>query len=392
LENVLIRDRRFAEHHHTLLDAKNFDLSVNTAALFTGTISINHIDISNAAIDLYTDSTGYSNTALFKTGPEKNKGKSAKNSSATEIEKFGLTNVGLKVDDQRAKKLFDFVINDLHGNIAHPDSGWYATFHLDALAKSMAFSTRHGSFIKNKSLEGDFTAGFNKKTGKINVNSAALNIGDDPFKINAVFETGKPAATFLFHIACDQLLWRHASALLAQNITLKLNQFDMAKPIGVTAIISGSFKGGDPYLYITAAVRNNTVTIPGSILDDCTFNGIFTNNYHNGKGFSDENSVIRLTRLTGSYHYLPFTIDTGSIINLNRPIAAGNFKANFPVADLNYLFGKIARFSGGTAAVDLRYRADIVDYRINKPIVAGSISFKKADINYIPDVIELYRQ
>ncbi len=29
LKNVLIRDKRYPEHHHTLLDAKNFDVSVD---------------------------------------------------------------------------------------------------------------------------------------------------------------------------------------------------------------------------------------------------------------------------------------------------------------------------------------------------------------------------
>ncbi len=383
LDNVLLRDKRFTEHHHTLLNAKNFDVSVNTADLFTGTISINHIDISNAAIDLYTDSLGYSNTAVLKNKAKKNNNQTSK-STAPEIGKFTLTNVGFKVDDQKANKLFDFVINDLDGKMTYPDSGWHATFHLDVIAKSMAFSTTHGSFIKQKELQGDFVAGCNKNTGKINVQAKELYIGNDPFNINALFDTGKPDATFMFHIACKELLWRHASSLLAQNITLKLNQFNMAKPIGVKAIISGSFNGGDPYLYVTASVKNNTIIIPGSTLDNCTFEGVFTNSYLKGNGLTDENSVIRLVGLTGSYHHIPFNIDTGSIINLTKPIATGNFTANFPVADLNYLLGaKVARFSKGSISAKLRYRADIVDYRINKPVISGSIDFKNADINYL---------
>jgi hypothetical protein len=386
LDNVLIRDKRFSQHHHTLLDAKNFDVSLNTADLFKGTLTINHIDISNAYIDLYTDSTGYSNTSLFKKGSKTNTGKTAKGNSATQVGKFSLTNVSFKINDQKARKLFDFLINDLNGTMQYPDSGWHASFHLDVTAKSMAFSTTHGSFIKNKALQGDFNAGFNQKTGRINVSTDELDIDDDPFRISAVFETAKPDATFNFHIACKELLWRHASALLAQNISLKLDQFNIAKPIGVTAIISGSFSGGDPYLYITATVRNNKVSIPGSDLDDCGFDGVFTNNYRNGKGLTDENSVIRLTHMTGNYNHLPFRIDTGSIINLTKPIATGNFRSGFPVTNLNELVdNRIIKFTNGTANINLRYRADIIDYRINKPIVAGSISFKNADINYVPD-------
>src|SRR3982751_5953147 len=34
LENVTLRDKQWATHHHTLLSTKNFDVSLNTAALF----------------------------------------------------------------------------------------------------------------------------------------------------------------------------------------------------------------------------------------------------------------------------------------------------------------------------------------------------------------------
>ena len=391
LKNVLIRDKRFAQHHHTLLDAKDFAVSVNALAFLKGTISINNISISNATIDIYTDSTGYSNTSVFKKEPKNQKDASSLNgNSSAELEKFSLTNVAFSVNDQRANKLFSFVVNNLYGQMAYPDSGWRAAFHLDVTSKSLAFNTLNGSFIKNKSIEGDFIAGYNEDKGRINVSADALDIADDPFKINAVFETGKTQAKFNIHVAAAQITWRKASALLAQNIKVKLDQFDITQPIAVTATIAGSFKGGDPYLYVTAAVKNNTVVTPGCTLNDCTFNGIFTNSYNKNKALADSNSVIKLINLTGKYKRVPFNIDTGSIINLNKPIATGNFRANFAVTDLNELLGnKIAKFTNGTAAINLRYKADIVDYRLNKPAIAGTIDLKGADINYIPTNITL---
>jgi hypothetical protein len=390
LENVIFRDKKFAEHHHALIDAKNFDLSLNTIDLLKGSITIKHIDISNAAIDLYTDSTGYSNTSLFKTGPKKNKHKSSNSSSSTELENFSLTNVNLKVENEKAKKQFDFVVNDLSGKMEYPDSGWHAAFHLDVLAKSMAFKTTHGSFIENKPVEGDFVAGFNEETGKINVRADALDINEDPFKINATFDTSVPGTLFVFHISDDKLLWRHASALLSKNISLKLNKFDIAKPIGVFAIISGNFGGGDPFLLVTATVRDNTVSLPGNTLDDCSFDGVFTNYQHVGKGYTDENSVIRFTNLKASYKHVPFKIDLGEIADLNNPIATGNIHTIFQAANLNYLLSdKIANFGKGTASFNLHYRADIVNYQVNKPTVTGSINLKNADIDNLAGSLAL---
>jgi len=391
LKNVLVRDRRFAEHHHTLLNAKDFDVSINIAALLKGTISINHIDISNAAIDIYTDSTGYSNSSVFKIGKKNKNEQASKSSSSAELEKFSLTNVGFRLEDQKASKLFNFIINHVQGKMTYPDSGWSAAFHLDVTAKSMAFNVNRGSFIKDKALEGDFIAGYNAINGNIAVATDALDIGDDQFKINALFETGKTPAGFSIHVACDHILWRSASALLAANIQEKLDQFNIDKPIAVTANISGSFKGhGDPLLNVTATVKDNRVSTPGGVIDNCSFNGAFTNSYQKDKALSDENSIIKLTALKGSYNHLPFSIDTGSIVNLNKPITTGNFRADFPVTDLNYLIGdKVARFIKGTANVNLRFKADIVDYLINKPIVSGTVNLRNSDINYIPDNLKL---
>jgi hypothetical protein len=69
---------------------------------------------------------------------------------------------------------------------------------------------------------------------------------------------------------------------------------------------------------------------------------------------------------------------------LVKPIATGNFKSSFPLVNLNYTLGDIAKFSKGSADMKLRYKADIVNYKLNKPVIAGVINFKNADINYVP--------
>src|ERR1700743_508629 len=167
LRNVLIRDKRFAEHRRTFLDAKDLSISVNAWSLLWGAIKIKHIDISNAAVDIYTDSTGYSNRSVFKKGPKQKKETSSNNNYDSRLGRLSLTNVNFKVEDQKANKQFDFIANDLSGSMSNPDSGWSAAFHMDITAKSMAFNVRHGSFIKNKTLEGDLTAGYNEDSGRL---------------------------------------------------------------------------------------------------------------------------------------------------------------------------------------------------------------------------------
>ncbi|SFS47168.1 AsmA family protein [Mucilaginibacter polytrichastri] len=385
LKNVLIRDRKWTQHHHTLLDAKDFDVSVNTAALLRGTISINHIDINDAAIDLYTDTSGYSNTSVFKKSKD-NKPKDPKDKSSTsaELGHFNLKNVKLTINNEHAKKLFKFDVNELRGGMNFPDSGWNAKVHMKVMARSLAFKLEHGSFIKDKLVEGDLVAGYNETSKKISVKSGNLGIGGDPFTLSALFTPANNSMNFAFHLTANQILWRSASSLVSANITKTLYKFNLDKPIDITAKIEGNFGGGDPLLYITATVKNNTLTIPGAVINNCNFNGVFTNNYIKGKELGDENSIINLVKFTGSYSHLPFVFDTLNIINLVKPIAVGAFKSSFPLTNLNYMFAKVARFDAGTGSMNMRFKADIIDLRLNKPFIAGDVIVKNAGVTYLP--------
>lgn len=389
LKNVLIRDKRWAEHHHTLLDAKNIDVAVNTAELLKGTISIDHIAINNASIDIYSDSSGYSNTSVFKSKSNRPKASKDKNSTSAELGNFKLNNVNLTINNQQSDKLFKFEVNELSGKMDFPDSGWTAKAHLKVMSRSLAFKLSHGSFVKNKLFEGDLTAGYNEKSGAINVHSPKLNIGGDDFNFSALFTPTTQKRNFNFHLIADKILWKNAASLVSQNISKTLYKFNLDKPVSVDARISGNFGGGDPLLYITTVVRNNNLTIPGAVINQCNFNGMFTNNYIKGRGLSDENSVIKLDNLTGVYKNVPFKIDTASVINLVKPIATGNLHAKFPLANLNMLLARTARFSNGNADVNLKFKADVVNLRINKPFIAGYINLNNASLNYLPRNLNL---
>ncbi|MDO3627780.1 AsmA family protein [Mucilaginibacter sp. BT774] len=389
LKNVTIRDKRFAEHKHTLLDAKEFYVSLNALSMVTGKASINRIDIDNASADLYTDSTGYSNLSVFKKSPKNGSEEPAGKSVPPAFQLFSFSNLQLKVDDRSKNKLFYFDVRNVNGRMRGLDTGWRARFHLDVLARNMSFKTKNGSFVQDKTINGNFEA-IGDDNGKITLNSEAVNIGPNQFKLDAVFGADKHPADFKIHLTCNQITWRQASQLVAANIKRKLDQYNISQPLAVTARIEGSFAGGNPFLYITARVRNSKVSTPVTIFDNCGFDAIFTNNFEKGKDFTDDNSVIRFTRFSGSYKQIPFNIDTGSIININKPIATGNLRADFPVADLNEIMGnKIARFTKGRATTYLRYKGDIVNYQLNKPIVTGYINIKNADVTYIPEKLKL---
>ena len=386
LKNVEMRDSLWKVHHHSLLKAGAFDISVNAMALLRGTIEIRKITISDASVYLFTDSSGYSNTSLFRKGQKKDKKTTEESSSPAEIRKFDLNRVGFIMDNRKGNKLFLFAVQNLSGKIDYPSSGWKAAINLKTMVKSLAFNTKRGSFIKDKLVEGNIDAAFDEDKGDITLSPNILNIGEDPFLLSAKFSLAKDPVEFSIHLDAKEIKWRNASALLAPNITSRLNMFNLDKPIRVKATIAGNMgAGGDPSILVNATVRNNKLTNPGGIVEDCTFDGVFTNNYENGKGLTDENSAIQLYRFSGKYGEMPFTIDTVFIHNLSKPVATGTFKSKFDVAKLNNVLGDdLLHFTKGTADLNLHYTADIVDYKLNKPVVRGYVNVKNADVSYVP--------
>jgi hypothetical protein len=386
LKNVVLRDSLWSRHKHTFLEAKDLDVSVNALAILVGTVEIKKIGINNATIYLFTDSNGYSNTSIFKKKDKKPDPNEEQGDQDMEIGKFTLNNVAFVLDNQKGHKLFQFMVQDLKGDVDYPNSGWKADVELKTLAKNLAFNTRRGSFIKDKLLEGPFDISYNNDTQTITVAPNTLNIGSDPFIIGAKFNLSKDPSEFVINIEAKDILWKNASALLAPNISSRLNMVNLSKPINVECDIVGDMgSGGDPLLNVVASVKDNELSTPGGTVKDCNFTGVFTNNYINGKGLNDANSAIKLYKFKGNYEEMPFSIDTAFINNLEKPIATGLFKSKFDVRKLNNVIGaELLKFTKGSADVQLAYSADIVDFMLTKPRVAGFVKVKNADMSYVP--------
>jgi hypothetical protein len=384
LKNVVMKDKQWSQHQHTLLNAKLFDISVNTSGLLRGTIEIDKITISNASIYLFTDSNGYTNTSIFR--KKKSVDSVGQSSSSTEINKFQFKNVDFVFDNQKSNKLFQFAIDRLTGKIDYTDSGWDADVNLNALTKSLAFNTRRGSFIQNKQVDGKFEARYTEKTGVVALKPNDLKIGDDSFVVSATFWTAKDPVEFSINITNDKILWKNASALLAPNIRKRLDRFNLEQPIQVKCNILGNMgRGGDPKIVAAANIRDNKLTTPGGVVDSCSFRGLFTNNYIKGQGNTNTNSVVKLFGFKGSFESIPITVDTALISNFIKPVASGLFKSKFPVAKLNRVLGTdVLNFTDGLADVSLRYKASLVNLMLAKPAVTGYVNITKADLNYVP--------
>lgn len=384
LENITVQDSLYPLHNKTLLKAEKIELSLNTLALLRGTVEIRKIGISNAAIALHTMKDGYSNTSVFKKGQSKSDGGGG--GSFPELRRFTLDNVTLEIDNLNRAKLYNFKVNTLKGRIDYESPGWNADVKLNVLANSMAFSTQKGSFIKDRVVNGRLDISFDEAEQLLTVKKSNLDIGGEDFYVAARIKTGGPTADFTINIENKSILWRNAANLLSPNITRKLVMYDIAKPINVKCDLVGDFnKEGDPLIYVQARIDNNTVETPGGTISGCNFTGVFTNNYVKEKGFNDANSAIKLSNFTGNYNGIPVNMKRFYILDLEKPIATGDFKSTFDIKNLgNVIDSGLLNFNKGKAAVEVDFTADIVDFKLSKPKVKGLVKVENADIMYTP--------
>jgi hypothetical protein len=384
LQNVVIRDSLYPVHRHTLLKAGELDLAVNALAFLRGTLEIKKVSITNAAIDMYTDAGGYSTTSVFR----KSKSKEGDEGSGgyPELKKLTLDNVTLAINNNQRGKLYRFKVNELRSTINYNNRGWDADVQMNTLVQSMAFSTRKGSFIKDKVVDGSFDIDFDEKSGFITFRKNRLEIGGEDFTVAAKFKTGAPTADFAINIENRKILWKNASHLLSPNITSRLDMFNLKEPIAVKCDIIGDFnKTGDPLIRVNADVNDNVLVTEGGEITNCSFFGVFTNNHDKSKGFNDANSAVKLFNFKGNYGDIPFRMKKMFILDFEKPVAVGDFSSDFDVAKLGTIIDEdLLKFTTGTANVALGFKADIVNFKISKPLFNGIINIKNAGVNYIP--------
>jgi len=394
LKEVSLKDSLYAQHKHDLLKAGDIDVALNVFYLIFGTTRINRITVNNASVYLYTDSTGYSNTSIFKTNkpkPAPEKGKES--GSAPEIKRINMNNVQLVVDNQQRFKRFEFDVKNLQGKIDYPFGGWEGEVKINTLIKSFAFNTRRGSFLKDKNLSGTLKFNYNNASKIVTVSKEKLNIGGDTYLIGAQINTGGNSGSFAIDIDVPKVQYSHVAGLLAPNISSKLLRFKIDNPIAIKGKIVDDGKGGahsDPSINVAVTVRNNTVTIPSGQLKNCDFDGSFTNQDTLGRPIGDENTIIKFKNLKANYYNAPIRCDSFMVTNLARPIATGLVTAVFPLDNLNTSIGGEAfNFKSGNADLKLYCQADIDNFQFSKPRLKGSIKVTNADITYLPNNIHL---
>ncbi|GAA4304008.1 AsmA family protein [Compostibacter hankyongensis] len=381
LEGVTLRDSLWQQHRHTLLEAKNIFVKINTLALLKRKTDIRQITLSDASIYLFTDSSGYSNTRVFRSSRQK-----SRRSGRTDMARFQLENVRLIIDNRQKHKHFQIAFPALKGITQPTDSGWTGKMEWHARIQDFSFNVQKGSYLKNKALRGSLTLQYNRVLRRLQLERQRITIDRQPLLLSAVFDFARQPVAFTLHIDAPGLPIPAAAAMLPPNISRHLDSLSFQKPLDVQADIRGRMQYPDtPLVRVRWKTTDNTLSAYGIALQQCSFEGFFYNEVTPGYGHNDPNSEISLQHFRAVCWNIPLRADTLNIRNLKHPRLSSHLYSDFPLSALNDPgSGSPFRFDGGHARMDLRYSGGLEAKDTVPPQINGSINIEKGALSYLP--------
>jgi len=385
LSKVELRDSLWQHHHHDLLSADHVFIRLSLRGLLSGQARAGQVSLEQGTVYLFTDSMGYSNKSLFRTG---DKGSGQKEVQPPDI---SLKDIRLVMDDQSRNKKFDLQVRHLSCVLEKDKKKLSLQINTSMRVGNFSFNTEKGSFIKDKELSGRFTLQFNTASGILQFNKVVLTLDGHPFLFSGRFFPNVRPDPFLLTIQATDVPFRKATALLTPGLKEKLEQYAVDKNVSLdVSLDAGSADDHTPRIIAKMNLSNATVTTPAGRFSAASFNAAFTNEWVNGHKREDENSGIRLLSFRGIWENIPISADTINIIDLKHPVLFCDLHSRFGLERLNDLSGsRTIQFQKGGCAVDLFYKGPLSENDSVTASINGTMDIDSAAVEYLPHRLRL---
>ncbi len=384
LTDVSLRDSMYRRHGHSLLEAKQLFVKLNSLSLLVGRTEVKKITAAHGAVFIYTDSNGYSNAYLLSSS--KKDSDTLKKGKSTIVEEFGMEDIDLQFVHEIKHKLFHVHIKELNGETEFKKGIYQVHVSTAAHVHQFCFNLIRGSFIKDQDLDFDFAISYNPKEKKLNVPEQTMRIGGTPLKMTALFNFGNKPATFSLRLRSGSIAYKTAVGWQSHNIRLKLDSFNFRRPISVEAQISGVMAYRNiPLIRVSYQVKNNVLETNLGNVADVSFNGFYFNETTPGNGHGDDNSQIQFRKVSGTFKKIPFTMDTINVTNLLVPFLNARIRSSFPLAALNEAADiRAISFNGGNAEADLHYVGGVLPQDTTPYTINGFVKVRDGVLAYGP--------
>jgi hypothetical protein len=385
LKNVLVKDSVAAFEHKDFLRAEDIYLRISIPGLISGTSPIGKILIRNGEINVISDTLGNTNEYIFKTKPREGR------QPATSLPDVELQSISATYKDPKRKKDYSGYIHKLKCSAKDNNGILDIKVNVRMLARNLSFNTLRGAYMKEKMLEGKIEAYYNRSNKDLSVSNVKLYLDNHPFYFTGLFNLDKDKGYFRLDIKSNDVMFSQASSLLTIPIQKALKPYSAMQPLNVTVKLFGK----TTYQYIPkvearVTVRDNKVITPQGVFENCSFDGVFSNEFVKGKERDDYNSYLMLTGFTGRWENISLKSDTIIISNLIKPYLQCDVASRVDLKTLNKLVdSKTFQFLKGTTSFKIDYKAPIFPKDSSYSNINGEININDAAIKYMPRDITL---
>ena len=383
LSDVSIRDSLWPQHHHDLLQAKNVFVSCQIfRSLMNRKVQLGKVFLEHGTIYFYRDSTGYSNTYIFKD----RKPASPSSGKPSDLPDISLSDMKWTEELQDKHKLFDLDIRRLDCGFKRDERALEIAANVDITVKSFAFNTYKGSFLRDKRLTGRLALRYNTASKIVQFAGITLAIDGHPYTFTGRFFPTVSPDPFILTIETNNAAFHQVAALLTPNIQQKLDEFDIDKPVSIHAQLdAGAADDPQPQIQVRLSLDKGNVLTPIGRFTETSFRASFTNEWLRGQKRDDENSAIRLLAFSGRLQDMPLRSDTITITNLKHPNLASDIHSRFALDQLNTMTGSETMFfEKGTGNLNIYYKGPMSENDTAGTIVNGRLDIDSAGITYLP--------
>ncbi|WP_431212783.1 AsmA-like C-terminal region-containing protein [Puia sp. P3] len=387
LSDVSLRDSLWSRHHHDLLKVSTVYADCPLlGSLFSGKVRISKVSLEHGVVYFYRDSTGYSNTYVFKDRKPSLRGGKPENPPD-----ISLTDIRWVQDLGDKNKLFDLDIHRLVCDMNKEGRVLQMGIGADITANSFSFNTSKGSFIKGRKLAGRFRVSYNTASKIVQFAGATIKIDGHPVSFTGRFFPAVSPDPFFLTIEVPEIPWHVASSLLTPGIQQKLDEYDIDRPVSVSVQLdAGNADDPQPQITVKLNLDKGGVLTPIGRFTETSFRASFTNEWIRGRRRGDDNSAIRLLGFSGHLGDLPLRSDTMTITNLKYPRLASDIHSHFTLDQLNDLTGSQAmRFVAGRGDLNVYYRGPMSENDTAGTVVNGWLDIDSAAVTYVPYQWEL---
>lgn len=383
LSKVSLHDSLYHQHQVPLADIDNMYLRTGVVGLITKKIKIGRFILRGGSINLFTDSSGYSNQYLLRSKRDTTKEKKG----TVFIKAFLLQDVDLTIRDAPKNKYYSLHINALEGH-GRKRSGYNRyRIQADLLIGGLGFNLDAGSYLEKTPVTGPLLIDHHPGDNLLDVQSKALAIEGIPLRLEAKLDFGHQPAIYEIHLSGKKVDFEKAKKWLTKKIRGKLNALVIKQPVVLTCDLSGYMKFRDtPLVHVTWELKNNELQTDYGDFTEASFTGDFNNHVRAEGGFADRNSAIRILKYQGRLSGIPLSGDSIRVDNLSYPLVNLHVRSSFPAVQANQLSAPEFpfRFTRGQADADIHYRGGVRSTDTLYPKLKGYARIKDLSFVYIP--------